>query len=139
MSRKLMCLAALVPLFFLGVTSAQGVTVDLSSPQEGAEVQPGDTVEMTVVVTNDTTAKDCVVVTLKLMIEGIQHPVVARGYLRLKQLEPGAEVTRTVALTIPADLVLAGPAVATIDATASGKKSGTQDTDSITITVVPSE
>jgi len=44
-------------------------------------VRPGDTVELTVVVTNDTTIKDCVMVTLKLTIEGIQHPVVARGYI----------------------------------------------------------
>ena len=139
MSSKLMYLAILAPVFFFGVTTAQAVTVDLSSPQEGMEVQPGDTVEMTVTVTNDTTIKDCVMVTLKLTVEGIQHPVVARGYIRLKQLEPGASVTQTVALTIPSDLVLSEPATATIDATASGKKSQTEDTDSFGIIVVPAQ
>jgi len=116
--------------------AAQAVTVDLSSPQEGTEVQPGATVEMTVTVTNDAAIKDCVVVTLKLVAEGIQHPVVAKGWIRLK-LEPGETATRTIALTVPDALELAGPVPATIEAAASGKKTATSAVDSVSLTLVP--
>lgn len=136
MSRKLLCTMVLCPLFIWGVTAAQAVTVDISSPQEGTEVQPGDMLEMTVVVTNDTTAKDCVAVTLKLVAEGIKHPVVARGYVRVK-LAPGETVTETIALVVPADLQLAGPTPATLQADASGNKTQTTDSDSFSITLVP--
>ena len=119
-----------------GAAAAQAVTVDLSSPQEGTEVQPGATIEMTVTVTNDAEIKDCVVVTLKLVAEGIQHPVVAKGWIRLK-LEPGETATRTIALVVPETLELSGPVPASIEATASGKKTQTEATDSVSLTLVP--
>ncbi|MFH0980061.1 MAG: hypothetical protein V2A79_00795 [Planctomycetota bacterium] len=136
MSRKLLCAIGLCAFFAVGATTTQAVTVDISSPQEGTEVQPGGTIELAMVVTNDTEVRDCIAVTLKLVVEGIQHPVVARGYLRVK-LQPGESVTETVALTVPADLNLPGPAPATVQAEATGKKSGTTDSDSVSLTLVP--
>lgn len=120
----------------LGTTAAQAVTIDLSSPQEGAEVCPGEAVELSVVVTNDTAECDCVVVVLKFVADGIKHPVLTRGYIRVK-LQPGESVTKTVALTVPADLELEGPVAATIQAEATGKKSQTEAADSLSITLVP--
>lgn len=137
MTRKLTYSVVLGLILLFGTAAAQAVTVDLSSPQEGMEVQPGATVEMTVVVTNDAEIKDCIVVTLKLVVEGIQHPVVAKGWIRLKQLQPGESVTRTIELTVPADLELEGPTPAAIEATASGKKTETSATDSVSLTLVP--
>lgn len=136
MASKLTYSIVLGLMLLLGTAAAQAVTVDISSPQEGTEVQPGAAVEITVTVTNDAEIKDCVVVTLKLVVEGIQHPVAAKGWIRLK-LEPGESVTRTIELTVPADLELEGPTVATIEATASGKKTGTTDSDSLSLTLVP--
>ena len=136
MTRKLTYSVVLGLVLLFGTAAAQAVTVDLSSPQEGTEVQPGATVEMTVTVTNDAAIKDCVVVTLKLVTEGIQHPVVAKGWIRLK-LEPGETATRTIALTVPDTLELAGPVPATIEAAASGKKTATSAVDSVSLTLVP--
>jgi len=136
MLRKLLYTAFLCQLLAVGVTTVQAVTVDISSPQEATEVKPGDTIELTVTVTNDSPDRDCVAVTLKLVADGIKHPVVARGWIRLK-LEPGETVTKTIALTVPADLQLPGPVAATLEAVATGNKSGTQDTDSLSITLVP--
>jgi len=136
MTRKLTYSVVLGLILLFGTAAAQAVTIELSSPQEGAEVQPGATVEMTVVVTNDAEIKDCVVVTLKLVVEGIQHPVAAKGWIRLK-LQPGESATRTIALTVPANLELEGPTPATIEATASGKKTETSASDSLSLTLVP--
>jgi hypothetical protein len=136
MTRKLTYSVVLGSILLFGTAVAQAVTVDLSSPQEGTEVQPGATVEMTVTVTNDAAIKDCVVVTLKLVADGIQHPVVAKGWIRLK-LEPGESATRTIALVVPADLKLSAAVPATIEATASGKKTQTEATDSVSLTLVP--
>ena len=136
MTRKLTYSVVLGSILLFGTAVAQAVTVDLASPQEGTEVQPGATVEMTVTVTNDAAIKDCVVVTLKLVADGIQHPVVAKGWIRLK-LEPGESATRTIALVVPADLKLSAAVPATIEATASGKKTQTEATDSVSLTLVP--
>lgn len=136
MTRRLTYSIVLGLVLLFGTAAAQAVTIDLSSPQEGMEVQPGAIVEMTVVVTNDAEIKDCIVVTLKLVVEGIQHPVVAKGWIRLK-LQPGESVTRTIELTVPADLELEGPTPATTEATASGKKTETSATDSVSLTLVP--
>jgi hypothetical protein len=136
MTRKLMYSVVLGSILLFGTAAAQAVTVELSSPQEGTEVQPGATVEMTVTVTNDAAIKDCVAVSLKLVAEGIQHPVVAKGWLRLK-LEPGETVTRTIALVVPAALKLPGPVPATLQADASGNKTQTEATDSVSLTLVP--
>ncbi len=137
MAGKLTYSIVLGLILLFGTATAQAVTVDISSPQEGTEVQPGAAVEMTVTVTNDAEIKDCVVVTLKLVVEGIQHPVAAKGWIRLKQLAPGESVTRTIELTVPANLELEGPTPATIEATASGKKTGATASDSLSLTLVP--
>ncbi len=136
MLRKAILAVALCPVFVWGASVAQAVTIDVTSPQEGAEVQPGGTVEMTVTVTNETAMKDCIAVVFKLTVEGIKHPVVTRGYLRLK-LEAGESVTETVALTVPADLQLPGPTPATVEITATGNKTQTSDSESVSLTLVP--
>ena len=51
MLKKLMFASVLCAAFAMGATSAQAVTIDLSSPQEGAILHPGDAVEVTVTVT----------------------------------------------------------------------------------------
>ncbi len=136
MFAKVVCAVGLVPLAVLGAGVAQGVTVDLSSPQEGSVVHPGDTVALTLTVTNDTAEKDVIAVTLNLTIDGLQHAVVARGSFRLR-LDAGQSVTKTLSLTIPPDLPLQGPVVGTLEATAVGRRSQTQDSDSLTITLAP--
>ena len=45
--------AILFLFFLLAATVPEAVTIDLSSAQEGGVVHPGDTVELTVTVTND--------------------------------------------------------------------------------------
>jgi hypothetical protein len=136
MLRKATLAVVLCPLFVLGATVAQAVTIDVSSPQAGTEVQPGGAIEMTVTVTNETTMKDCIAVVFKLTVDGIKHPVQARGYLRLK-LEAGESVTETIALVVPEDLELAGPTPAIVDITATGNKTQTSDSETLDLTLVP--
>ena len=137
MSRK-MILSAIVLPFLMGAV-AQAVTVDLSSPQEGAVLSPGDSVEVTLTVTNDTADKDIVFVFLSLVVDADGQPIVlgeARP-LRLK-LEAGEAVTKTIAATIP-DMFMpqlqAGSYDVTINAFADGKKSKTTDEDMLLFTL----
>jgi len=140
MFRKMMCFAIVFPVFLMGATVAKAVTIDLSSPQEGDVLGPGDTVELTLTVTNDTPKKDIVFVwfTMTLEVEGLEEPIVlgkARP-LRLK-LDPDESITKTLAATIPEFLpdLPFGLIDVTIEATAEGKKSKTTDTDSVYFTL----
>ncbi len=138
MSRKMLCLGILCSIYLMGAATAQAVTIDLSSPQEGEVLGPGDTVELTMVVTNDTDKKDIVFVWLSMVIETEERTIVlgrARP-LRLK-MDAGDEVTKTIAATIPEFLpeLPFGLLDVTIEATADGKRSKTTDTDSTYFTL----
>jgi hypothetical protein len=134
MLKKLMFASVLCAAFAMGATSAQAVTIDLSSPQEGQVLHPGDAVEATVTVTNDTASKDVIHVTFTATALG--YPVTGQAKIRLK-LAAGESVTRTIGAVIPADLQLPGPVEVTITGVAVGKISGTQASDSISATVAP--
>ncbi len=135
MSRKMSCLAILCLIFLTGATTAKAVTIDLSSsPPSGSTLYPGDTLVLSVTVTNDTAKKDFVFVWFSITIEGGGRPVVlgkARP-LRLK-LDSGESVTKTITATIPEfpPVLPLGLIDVTIEATAEGKKSKTTDTDSV--------
>ena len=142
MSRKMLLIAIVLP-FLMGAV-AQAVTVDLSSPQEGTVLGPGDSVEVTMTITNETAEKDIVFVWISLTIDADGQEIVlgqARP-LRLK-LEAGEAVSKTIAATLP-EIYLpglpAGSYDVTISAVAEGKKSNTTDEDMLWFTlVIPAE
>jgi len=133
---KRLLLVGLCPVFVLGVASAQAVTIDLSSPQEGTVVHPGQTVSLTITVTNDTNKRDLITLTGSAIVEGVPVDVPV-GYKSKKNLKPGQVWTQTISGTIPADLVLPGPVAVTVTGVATGKKSGTTASDSVSATAAP--
>lgn len=136
MTLKRVSFSAAVVAALLLIPAAQAVTLDLSSPQEGTTVHPGDTVEMTATVTNDTEETDLILLTFTLTVDIPDHPVSVSGEFRLV-LEAGESVSESYGIEIPADLQLPGPATVTIEATATGVDSGTEDSDTLTLTVAP--
>ena len=50
------------------VPAVSAVTVDLSSPQEGTALAPGDTLELALTVTNDSNAPDLVVLVMDVQV-----------------------------------------------------------------------
>ena len=138
MSKKMLLLAIVCPIL-MAATTAQAVTVDLASPQEGTVLGPGDSVEVTMTITNETADKDIVFVWLSLTIDADRQEIVlgqARP-LRLK-LEAGESVSKTIAATIPDVFIpqlLAGIYDVTINAVAEGKKSKTTDEDMLLFTL----
>lgn len=129
---------AAVALFLVGVLAApvQAVLTDLSSPQEGATVYPGDEVEVTVTVTNDGAKKDIVHVTFELTAEVNGEQVLVGSAKRRMKLDPGETVSETILGVVP-DVGLVEEADVTITATAKGRKSKTEDSDAIFLVAVP--
>jgi hypothetical protein len=131
-------IAAVAVLFALGMWAApaEAVEIDLTSPQEGTTVYPGDFVEITATVTNETDKKDIIKIVFDLVVEIGGQPVFAgQANMRMK-LAPSESVSETMGAEIP-DLPLPGEADVTITATANGKISKTQDSDSLFLTVAP--
>ncbi len=71
-----------------------------------------------------------------MTVEGLPHSVVAKGKFRLK-MEPWEVVSNTVSAEIPAGLEVPGPATVTIEGVAYGRKSQTEDSDSVSATIMP--
>ncbi len=115
---------------------AQAVTIDLSSPQEGTTVYPGDTVSMTASITNDTDAPDMILVTVSLTADVPGDPVSFEGSFRLP-LDAGETAEQTLEFDVPADLQVPAEIPVTITATAVGQESGTEDSDSLSLTLAP--
>jgi hypothetical protein len=141
MSKKTMFLV-MCPLVMLGTTAAQAVTVDLSSPQEGGVVGPGDTISVTVTVTNDSAKRDLIRLTANIDAAGIPVPISVRVKSKLN-LKAGQVWTQTVTATIPSldgippEYIPTEPVPVTLTVAATGKKSGTQDEDSLMVTFDP--
>ncbi len=134
-------LAAFVP-------SVSAVTVDLSSPQEGTTLAPGDSLEVALTVTNDSDAVDTVVVVLDVQVnekvpgDGIPVPApgnipgISHKPIRIK-LAPGQSVTRNFELVLPDYTNLPpGDYNMTIIADASGLLSKTEASDSVSLLMV---
>jgi hypothetical protein len=128
--------AAVLFALWLVATPAQAVQVALSSPQEGTTVYPGDEVEVTVSVINETDKKDIVHVFFDLIVDIGGEPVVAGAAKRRMKLDPGEAVSETIIGVVPA-VPLAAPADVTIEATATGRKSKTEDSDAVFFEVSP--
>ena len=136
MVRSVLTLVVACLALVMGTTSAQAVTIDLTSPQAGQTVQPGDTVEVTATVTNDTAKKDNISVKGSATVEGMNINLQATAKFRVK-LGPGESYSQTFSETIPADLPITEPVTVTIQAVATGKPSKTEDSDSLWIIVAP--
>ncbi len=137
MSGKKMSLVAVCSILLIGAT-AQAVVVDLSSSQAGTTLVPGETVDLTLTVTNDTAANDVVYVQLSMTIQvGEQTFTLDKAKPFRLKLGPEESFTKTVEVTIPNlgfDL-LAQPVSITITATAEGRTSETTATDSVDFTL----
>jgi hypothetical protein len=114
--------------------AAQAVEIDLTSPSEGATVYPGDLVEMTVTVTNETAKKDIIHITFELVADIGGEPVLVGTAKRRLKLPAGDSVSETMGMVVP-DLPFTGEADVTVEAVAVGKKSKTQASDVLLLTV----
>ena len=133
MLRKLTYGFVLCSVFAMGATTAQAV--DLTLELNATEFHPGDWVEVTVTVENDTAKKDIVHVTFSATAVG--YPVTGVARMRMK-MAPGEVVVETIAMQVPTDLPpLPGPVEVTLTGVATGKKSKTNDTESVTGTLIP--
>jgi hypothetical protein len=115
---------------------AQAVQTALSSPQEGATVYPGDEVEVTLSVINETEKKDIVHVFFDLIVDIDGEPVVVGSAKRRLKLAPGEAVSETILGVVP-EVPLTAEADVTVEATAVGRKSKTEDSDAVFFVVSP--
>lgn len=120
--------AAAVLALGLWAMPAQAVQIELTSPDEGAIVYPGDEVEMTATVTNETAKKDIIHITFKLTADVGGEPVLVGTAKRRLKLDAGETVSETMGAVVPG-LPFTGQAQITIEGTAIGRKSKTQDSD----------
>lgn len=124
-------------LAFAAVSStASAVTVELSSPQEGATLSLGDTLTLTMTVTNDAAVPDRVVARVSVDIGGTILGCQGTGALQAN-LAPGESASKTVTLTIPKCLVITGPVPGTASVEAISRQTGAVATDSLGFTVAP--
>jgi uncharacterized protein (DUF58 family) len=131
---KTIAAAAAVLALGLWAMPAQAIDIELSSPDEGATVYPGDEVEMTVSVTNDWTKKDIIHIRFELTADIGGEPVLVGTAKRRIKLPAGETLVETMGAVVP-DLPFTGQAEVTIEGTAVGKKSKDQDTDTLLLTV----
>ena len=134
MLRNLLFVCVLCPVFVMGAAPAKGVTIDLSSPQDGGVLYPGDTAEVTITVTNDTPKRDHILVTLKVIADGAV--VMDLGKTRLK-LKSGEVWSQTINVTVPPDEPITEPVVATLVGVAASRRAHTEVSDSVSATVMP--
>ena len=121
------------------VPAVSAVTVDISSPQEGGILAPGDTIELAVTVTNDSESADIAVLTLDVLagdgepgnIPGINHKPI-----RIR-LAPGESKSINLELVLPEYKKLpSGSYDISISASVKGLISGTQASDSVSLLMV---
>lgn len=136
MMGKTLTAAAAVLLLGLWAGSAQAVEIDLTSADEGGVICPGDFVEVTVSVTNETDKKDIVHIDFDLTVEVGGQPVFTGAAKRRIRLAPFDTVEETLGAEVPVT-PLTEEADVTIDATAKGKKSKTEASDSLFMTLLP--
>ncbi len=120
-----------------GLKDGEGIYIDFASPQEGTTVHPGETVEMTATLSNNTAVDELIVVDLTLSADIPGDPFTYEGAFRIP-LEAGQAVSQTLEVDIPADLPIEAPFTVTISATATGEVTGYTDSDSIWFTIAPS-
>jgi hypothetical protein len=128
--------AAVVFALGLWAAPADAVQIDISSPQEGQVIEPGDWVEMTVTVTNETDKKDLVIISFDLTFEIGGQPVFTGAAKRRMKLKAGETKEETIGTQVP-ELPLTEEADVTVEATANGRVSKTEDSDILFATVVP--
>lgn len=135
--KKVMLLA--VCLFVLAfVSKASAISVDLSSPQEGVTLAPGDSLELGLTVTNDSDAPELAVMRMDVVGKGSigNIPGISHKPIRLI-LAPGESVTKVFELVFPDyKLLPAGEYIIDIEVIAYGRVTGTEATDSITLVLV---
>jgi uncharacterized protein YfaS (alpha-2-macroglobulin family) len=133
---KTISAVAVVLLLGLWTGSAQAVELDLTSPQEGGVIYPGDWVEVTVTVTNETDDKDIIHIDFDLSVEVGGQTVFTGSAKRRMKLAAGETVQETIGTEVPVT-PLTAEADVTVDATAKGRKSKTEASDSIFMTLMP--
>jgi hypothetical protein len=135
--RKIISVAAVLLAFGLWAASAQAVELDLTSDAEGADICPGDWVEVTVTVTNDDlTKKDIVHVDFDLTVEVGGETVFTGSAKRRMKLAPDTTEEETIGMDVP-ETPLTEEADVTIDATAKGRRTKSEATDSLFMTLLP--
>ena len=137
MVSKRMWLVGLCPILVWGATMAQAVTIELSSPQAGEAIQWGDTVDLTVTITNETDIRDVVTIRLDTIaiVKG-KPTVLARSRTMRLKLPPGEVQTKTTQLTMPNRLP-EGTTGIIIRASALGLQTETSSTSTVAFTVIP--
>lgn len=139
-------MGVLVCMFLMGlVPTVSALTVDLSSPQEGVTLAPGDALELVLAVANDTEDLELAVAVLDVQVnekvpgDCIPEPApgnipgISHKPIRVK-LGPGESVEKIFELILPAYKQLpAGEYYFTISVAAKGLISGSEASDSITL------
>ena len=133
---KTISAAAVVLLLGLWTASAQAVELDLTSLDEGGVIRPGDWVEVTVTVTNETDDKDIIHIDFDLSVEVGGQTVFTGSAKRRMKLAAGETVSETIGTEVPVT-PLTVEADVTVDATAKGRRSKTEASDSIFMTLMP--
>jgi hypothetical protein len=137
MMGKTISAAAVILCLGLWVSSAQAVGLDLTSEAEGQDICPGDWVEVTVEVTNDDlTKKDIVHVDFDLTVEVGGETVFTGSAKRRLKLAPNTTERETIGMEVP-ETPLTEEADVTIDATAKGRRTKSEGTDSLFMTLLP--
>lgn len=134
--RKTIAAAAVLLAFGLWASSAGAVELDLTSPDEGGVIHPGDWVEVTVSITNETNTKDIVHIDFDLIVEVEGETVFTGSAKRRMKLAAGETVNETIGTEVPIT-PLTEEADVTVDATAKGRKSKTEASDSVYMTLLP--
>lgn len=134
--RKTIAAAAVLLALGLWASSAQAVQLDLTSDAEGQDICPGDWVEVTVTVTNETDKKDIVHVDFDLTVEVGGETVFTGAAKRRMKLAAGETVEETIGTEVPVT-PLTEEADVTVDALAKGRKSKTEASDSVYMTLLP--
>lgn len=136
MKRVMFMAVCLFVLAFVSEVSA--ITVDLSSPQEGVTLAPGDSLELDLTVTNDSDALELAVLRMDIVGKGSigNIPGISHKPIRLI-LAPGESVTKVFELVFP-DYKLLPPGEYIIDIAviAYGRVTETEATDTITLVLV---
>jgi len=130
------------------VSTVSAVTVDLSSPQEGTNVAPGDTVELTLDVVNDSEALELVIAFMDVEVgdrisgDGVPEPApgnipgISHKPIRIK-LAPDESTTIDFELILPDYVKLPeGTYLFTISVEASGLMSQTESDDTLEFSLV---
>jgi hypothetical protein len=133
---KTITAAAAVLLLGLWAASAQAVEIDLYSDADGGFIEVGDWVVVEVTVTNETDKKDIVHVDFDLIVEVGGETVFTGSAKRRMKLGAGDTIIEEIGTEVPVTPLTEAAAV-TVDATAKGRKSKTEASDSVHMTLLP--